>query len=77
MAQNLYNILVGVCGAAIGWLLKVIWESVRALQTDMKEIERELRTKFVSKDDYRSDIQEIKEMVKAIFERLERKADKG
>jgi hypothetical protein len=77
VAQNLYNILVGVCGAAIGWLLKVIWESVRALQTDMKEIERELRTKFVSKDDYRSDIQEIKEMVKAIFERLERKADKG
>ncbi len=77
MAQDLYNILVGVCGAAIGWLLKVIWESVRALQTDMKEIERELRTKFVSKDDYRADIQEIKEMVKAIFERLERKADKG
>jgi hypothetical protein len=77
VAQNLYNILVGVCGAAIGWLLKVIWESVRALQTDMKEIERELRTKFVSKDDYRADIQEIKEMVKAIFERLERKADKG
>jgi hypothetical protein len=77
VAQDLYNILVGVCGAAIGWLLKVIWESVRALQTDMKEIERELRTKFVSKDDYRSDIQEIKEMVKAIFERLERKADKG
>jgi hypothetical protein len=77
VAQDLYNILVGVCGAAIGWLLKVIWESVRAPQTDMKEIERELRTKFVSKDDYRSDIQEIKEMVKAIFERLERKADKG
>ena len=76
MAQDLYNILVGVCGAAIGWLLKVIWESVRALQTDMKEIERELRTKFVSKDDYRADIQDIKAMVKAIFDRLERKADK-
>jgi hypothetical protein len=77
VAQDLYNILVGVCGAAIGWLLKVIWESVRALQADMREIEKELRTKFVGKDDYRSDIQEIKEMVKAIFERLERKADKG
>ncbi len=77
MSQDLYNIIVGVCGAAIGWLLKVIWESVRALQTDMKEIEKELHTKYVSKDDYRADIQEIKEMVKAIFERLERKADKG
>ncbi len=76
MTQDLYNIVVGVAGAAIGWLLKVVWESVRALQMDMKEIEKELRTKYVSKDDYRTDIQELKDMVKAIFERLERKADK-
>jgi hypothetical protein len=76
LTQDLYNIVVGVAGAAIGWLLKVVWESVRALQTDMKEIEKELRTKYVSKDDYRTDVQELKDMVKAIFERLERKADK-
>ncbi len=76
MTQDLYNIVVGVAGAAIGWLLKVVWESVRALQTDMKEIEKELRTKYVSKDDYRADVQELKDMVRAIFERLERKADK-
>lgn len=76
MTQDLYNITVGVCGAAIGWLLKVIWESVRALQADMREIEKELRTKFVGKDDYRADVQELKDMVRAIFERLERKADK-
>jgi hypothetical protein len=76
LTQDLYNIVVGVAGAAIGWLLKVVWESVRALQTDMKEIEKELRTKYVSKDDYRADVQELKDMVRAIFERLERKADK-
>jgi hypothetical protein len=76
MPQDLYNIAVGVAGAAIGWMLKVVWESVRTLQDEMKRIERELHTSYVSKDDYRSDIQEIKEMVKAIFDRLERKADK-
>ena len=76
MSQDLYNIIVGVCGAAVGWMLKVIWESVRALQTDMKEIEKELRTKYVTKDDYRVDVQELKDMVRAIFDRLERKADK-
>lgn len=76
MSQDLYNIIVGVCGAAVGWMLKVVWESVRALQTDMKEIEKELRTKYVTKDDYRVDVQELKDMVRAIFERLERKADK-
>jgi hypothetical protein len=77
MTQDLYNIAVGVAGAAIGWLLKVVWDTVRSLQADMRTLERVVHTKYVSKDDYRSDIQEIKEMVKAIFDRLERKADKG
>ena len=76
MTQDLYNIAVGIAGAAIGWMLKIVWESVRVLQDEMKRVERELHTSYVSKDDYRSDIQEIKEMVKAIFDRLERKADK-
>jgi hypothetical protein len=76
MSQDLYNILIGVSSAAGGWILKVLWESVRSLQGDMKEIEREIHTKYVTKDDYRADIQELKDMCKAIFERLERKADK-
>jgi hypothetical protein len=32
--------------------------------------------KYVAKDDYREDIREIKEMLGAIFKRLEGKADK-
>jgi hypothetical protein len=76
MTQDLYNIIVGIAGTAIGWLMKVVWESVRLLQADMKKIERELHTGYISKDDYRADIQEIKEMCKAIFDRLDRKVDK-
>jgi hypothetical protein len=76
MTQDLYNIIVGIAGTAIGWLMKVVWESVRLLQEDMKKIEREVHTSYVSKDDYRADIQEIKEMCKAIFDRLDRKVDK-
>jgi antirestriction protein len=76
MSQDLYNIIVGVAGAAIGWLLKVVWDSVRALQADMKEIERELHTEYVSKNDYRQDILEMKDILKQIFEKLDRKADK-
>lgn len=76
MSQDMYNIIVGVAGAAIGWLLKVVWDSVRALQADMKEIERELHTEYVSKNDYRQDILEMKDILKQIFEKLDRKADK-
>lgn len=77
MTQDLYNIVVGVSGAAIGWVLKVVWDSVNSLQADVKTLERLLHTEYVRKDDYRTDIQEIKEMVKAIFDRLDRKVDKG
>jgi hypothetical protein len=76
MSQDLVNLVIGVAGAAMGWMLKVVWDSIRLLQDDMKTLERALHTKYVSKDDYRADIQDIKAMVKAIFDRLERKADK-
>jgi hypothetical protein len=76
MTQDLLNLVIGVAGAAMGWMLKVVWDSIRLLQDDMKDLERALHTQYVSKDDYRADIQDIKSMVKAIFDRLERKADK-
>lgn len=76
MTQDLLNIIIGVAGAAMGWMLKVVWDSIRLLQDEMKSLERVIHTKYVSKDDYRVDIVELKSMLKAIFDRLERKADK-
>lgn len=76
MSQDLYNIIVGVSGAAIGWVLKIVWDSVSSIQKDVKTLERELHTSYVSKDDYKTDIQDLKEMLKAIFDRLDRKVDK-
>jgi antirestriction protein len=76
MDQNLYNIVVAVAGAAIGWIVKVIWDAVRSLEADIRDMERELHTNYVSKDDYRQDILELKDMVKQIFDKLDRKADK-
>jgi hypothetical protein len=69
MSQDLVNLVIGVAGAAMGWMLKVVWDSIRLLQDDMKVLERALHTKYVSKDDYKT-------VLKAIFERLDRKADK-
>lgn len=76
MPQDFVNIILGVAGAAMGWMLKVVWESIKELQQDAQRLEREVHTRYVSKDDYKTDIQELKDMLKAIFERLERKADK-
>lgn len=76
MDQNLINLLIGVTGAVVGWILKVIWEAIQDLQMDMKEIEKELHTEYVSKGDFHVALDEIKQIVQRIFDKLDNKADK-
>jgi Tfp pilus assembly protein PilO len=76
MDQNLINLLIGIVGAIVGWTLKVIWSAIQELQADMKEIEKELHTEYVSKGDFHVALDEIKDMFKRIFDKLDNKADK-
>ena len=76
MSQDTINLIITGAGAVIGWVLRMIWESIRKLQDEMNEFQREVHTSYVSKDDYRQDIIEVKEILKQIFDKLDRKADK-
>ena len=51
-------------------------EAQQRLQRDLGELEKELPHTYLLKQDYRQDIQEVKEMLSKIFDRLENKADK-
>lgn len=76
MSQDTINLLITCTGAVIGWVLRVIWESIRKLQEEMNAFQREVHTEYLTKDDYRQDIVEMKDILKQIFEKLDRKADK-
>jgi antirestriction protein len=76
MSQDMINLMITISGAVFGWMLRVVWESIRKLQDEMNEFQREVHTSYVSKDDYRQDILEVKEILKQIFDKLDRKADK-
>lgn len=76
MNQDIINIGIALFGALFGWVLKTVWNAVTALQEDLKVVERELHTSYVQKEDYRQDIIEVKEILKQIFDKLDRKADK-
>jgi hypothetical protein len=76
MSQDTINLIISGAGAVIGWILRMIWESIRKLQDEMNNFQREVHTSYVSKDDYRQDILEVKEILKQIFDKLDRKADK-
>lgn len=59
--QQLFNYIFIVAGAAIGWVLKIIWDAVNRLKDDMKTIERDLPTVYVRKDDFRQAVADVKE----------------
>jgi len=61
MDQTLVNWVFTGFGAAIGWVLKVVWDAVRELRADMKQIERDLPEVYVRKDDFKVAMSDIKD----------------
>jgi cell fate (sporulation/competence/biofilm development) regulator YmcA (YheA/YmcA/DUF963 family) len=70
--QFLINILFAAAGAAFGWILNSISRSIIRIEDRISEIPMI----YVNRDDYRSDIQDIKGMLGKIFDRLDQKADR-
>jgi septation ring formation regulator EzrA len=59
--QDIVNWFFIGFGAAIGWVLKVIWDAIGRLKDDMKQIERDLPAVYVRKDDFRQAVQDVKD----------------
>jgi hypothetical protein len=72
-SQVLFNIAVAIAGFFGGWVLNNIHRSIDRLDTDV----RAMPHTYVSREDYRDDMREIKEMLGKIFDRLDGKQDKG
>jgi len=70
--QVLFNLAITAAAFFGGWTLSRIYTAIDRLDKDV----RDLPHIYVSKDDYREDVREIKELLGAIFKRLEHKADK-
>ena len=70
--QVLFNIVVGVAGMFGGWILNNISRSIERLDKDI----RSMPLTYVTRADYRADIDEIKAMLMRINDKLDDKADK-
>ena len=70
--QILFNIAVGVAGMFGGWILNNISRSIERLDKDV----RVMPLTYVTRVDYRADIDEIKSMLMRINDKLDDKADK-
>ena len=68
----LINIIIGIAGFFGGYVINSITRSI-------EKIDERLQTmpdRYVAKEDYRRDIDEIKSILKSIFDKLDVKADK-
>ena len=74
--QQVINVIIGLAISAVGWWCRQIWDSIQDLKNDVKRIEIDLPHFYVTKDDYKDDIAEIKKILNEIFQELKTKADK-
>ena len=72
MDQMVFNIIVGIAAFFGGWVLNNITKAIERLDKDVREMPKT----YVTKEDYHRDIDEIKDMLGKIFDKLDNKADK-
>ena len=70
--QVLFNIAVAIAGFFGGWTLNRIYIAIDRLDSDVRSMPHD----YVSRDDYKADIRDIREMLGKIFDKLDNKADK-
>ena len=70
--QTIINIVIGLAAAFGGWVLNNITKAIERLDQDVRDMPKN----YVTKDDYHRDIDEIKDICKQIFSKLDNKADK-
>lgn len=68
----LFNLVVGVAAFFGGWTLNRITRMLDRIDEDIRNLPHD----YVSKDSYKTDIHDIKDMLSKIFDKLDRKVDK-
>ena len=74
--QQLIDLALGVVMTVIGWFARELWSAVKELKADLSKMRENLPQVYLAKDDYRSDLKDIRDMLNKIFDKLDHKQDK-
>jgi uncharacterized coiled-coil DUF342 family protein len=75
-SQHLINTALGLGFSVLGWFARELWSAVKELKADLSKLREDLPKTYVAKNDYRDDLNEIKNMLVKIFDKLDNKQDK-
>lgn len=75
-SQDIINLAFGAAASVLGWFARELWAAVKDLKGDLAKLREELPKTYVTRDDFKEDIRDIKDMLTKLFDRLDNKADK-
>ena len=70
--QVVFNIAIACAGGLALWVLNSMTRQIQRLEDKLESLPHD----YVQKDDYRSDIKEVKDILRQIFDKLDNKQDK-
>jgi predicted nucleic acid-binding Zn-ribbon protein len=74
--QTLINLGAGTALSIMGWFARELWQAVKDMREDIAKLREELPKTYITKDDFKDGVSEIKQMLIAIDAKLDRKQDK-
>jgi hypothetical protein len=74
--QQLFNLVVSVAGFLAVFVFYQVMQRLQRMEDTIGALEKQLPRDYVTKDDYRADIKEVKDILRQIFDKLDGKADK-
>ena len=74
--QHLIDIVLGVAMSVVGWFARELWAAVKELKSDLSKMREDMPKTYISRDDYREDLRDIRDMLGKIFDKLDNKQDK-
>jgi hypothetical protein len=74
--QTIINLGAGTALTAVGWFARQLWGAVQQLRDDLAKLREELPKTYITKDDFKDAVSELKTLLIAIDAKLDRKADK-
>jgi hypothetical protein len=78
--QTLIDVGLGSILALLGWLARQLWDAVERLRSNVHQIEIDLPTNYVKREEFSESLKEIKDLCRQIFDKVDslekRKLDK-
>lgn len=74
--QTLINIGAGTALTVMGWFARELWGAVKELRVDLSKLREELARDYITKNDFKDAVKDLRDFLERIENKLDRKQDK-